>query len=257
MNQQRKSALAGRVAVITGASSGIGEATAKLLAARGARVALLARRKDRLDTLRDTIRRTDGQAEAWQLDVTDRQAVERTASEIAGKLGRVDIVVNNAGIMLPNPIEEKRYDQWQQQIDLNITALMNVIGAFTSSLVQVAAGAGPADLVNVSSIAARNIFPTFAVYSATKAYVSHLSVHLRAELGAKGVRVMAIEPGIVGTELGDHVDNQGARAWLEDSKTKMEWLTAEDVAEVIAFTVGLPKRVNLGEVTIMPTGQPS
>lgn len=257
MVQQAQGALAGRVAVITGASSGIGEATAKALAARGARVALLARRRDKLDALRDAIQEAGGKGAAWQVDVTDRQDVERAASEVIERLGRVDIVVNNAGVMLPNPIEAKRVDQWQQQIDLNVTGLMNVIGAFTSALVQAGSGPGPADLVNISSIAGRNIFPAFAVYSGTKAFVTHLSIHLRAELGSKGVRVTAIEPGIVGTELQSHVDFKGALDWLEGSKSQMEWLSPEDVAEAIAFTVSLPKRVNLQQVTIMPTGQPS
>ncbi|WP_437313048.1 SDR family oxidoreductase [Sorangium sp. So ce385] len=257
MVQQAQGALAGRVAVITGASSGIGEATAKALAARGARVALLARRKERLDALGDAIRKGGGQSAEWQVDVTDRSAVERVASEVIERHGRVDIVVNNAGVMLPNPIEARRVEQWQQQIDLNVTGLMNVIGAFTSALVQAGSGPGPADLVNISSIAAKNIFPAFAVYSGTKAFVTHLSIHLRAELGSKGVRVTSIEPGIVGTELQSHVDFHGARDWLEGSKSQMEWLTPEDVAEAIAFTVSLPKRVNLQQVTIMPTGQPS
>ena len=257
MTQQTQGTLEGRVAVITGASSGIGEATAKALAARGARVVLLARRKERIDALGDSIRKAGGQAAAWQLDVTDAQAVQRRAAEIVAQFGRVDIVVNNAGIMLPNPIETKRFDQWQQQIDLNVAGLMNVIGAFTDALIKTGAGAGPADLVNISSIAAKNIFPAFAVYSGTKAFVTHLSVHLRAELGSKGVRVSSIEPGIVGTELKDHVDFQGALDWLEGSKAQVEWLKPEDVAEAIAFTVSLPKRVNLQQVTIMPTAQPS
>lgn len=257
MTQHADNSLEGRVAVITGASSGIGASTARALAARGARVALLARRAAKLEELQAAIRESGGQAEVWQLDVTDAEAVERVAEGVLGKLGRVDIVVNNAGIMLPNPIELKRTDQWRQQIDLNVTGLMNVIGAFTGPLVQAAAGKGPADLVNLSSIAGKNIFPAFAVYSATKAFVTHLSVHLRAELGSKGVRVSAIEPGIVGTELQGHVDFAGAVDWLEGSKAQMEWLTPEDIAETIAFTVSLPKRVNLQQVTIMPTGQAS
>ena len=257
MTQQNQGELEGRVAVITGASSGIGEATAKALAARGARVVLLARRKDKLDTLHDAIRKAGGQSAVWQIDVTDREAVERAAAEVLEKFGRVDIVVNNAGVMLPNPIEIKRVDQWQQQIDLNIGGLMNVIGAFTTALLKAGAGPGPADLVNISSIAAKNTFPSFAVYSGTKAFVTHLSIHLRAELGSKGVRVTAVEPGIVGTELQDHVDFQGAIDWLEGSRSQIDWLKSEDVAEAIAFTVSLPKRVNLQQVTIMPTAQPS
>jgi NADP-dependent 3-hydroxy acid dehydrogenase YdfG len=257
MTQQNQGSLAGRVAVITGASSGIGAATATALASRGARVVLLARRKDKLDALNDAIRQAGGQSAAFQIDVTDRAAVERASAEIVAKFGRVDIVVNNAGVMLPNPIETNRVEQWQQQIDLNVSGLMNVIGAFTTALLEAGAGPGPADLVNISSIAAKNIFPYFAVYSGTKAFVTHLSTHLRAELGSKGVRVTAIEPGIVGTELQNHVDFQGAIDWLEGSKSQIDWLKPADVAEAIAFTVGLPKRVNLQQVTIMPTEQPS
>jgi NADP-dependent 3-hydroxy acid dehydrogenase YdfG len=253
--QRTERVLEGRVAVITGASSGIGEATARALAARGARVALLARRRDRIEQLRRAIGEAGGQAEAWPLDVTDSAAVERVAAEVLAKLGRADIVVNNAGVMLPNPIEEKRVDQWRQQIDLNVSGVMNVIGAFTPALLKSAADKGPADLVNISSIAAKNIFPNFAVYSATKAFVTHLSIHLRAELGAKGVRVSAIEPGIVGTELGSHVDFKGAQDWLEGTKGQIEWLAPEDIAEVIAFAVSAPKRMNLQQVTIMPTAQ--
>ncbi|HEX6241488.1 MAG TPA: SDR family oxidoreductase, partial [Polyangiales bacterium] len=208
-----------------------------------------------LEQLRDEIRAADGQAEVWTLDVTARAEVERVAGQVLARFGRVDIVVNNAGVMLPNPIEETRFDQWQQQIDLNVSGLMNVIGAFTAALVKAGAGAGPADLVNVSSIASKSVFPAFAVYCGTKAFVSHLSVNLRTELGAKGVRVSAIEPGIVGTELQSHVDYQGALDWLEATKANVEWLAPEDVAEAIAFTVGLPKRVNLQQVTIMPTAQ--
>lgn len=253
MNNTSK-ALAGRVAVVSGASSGIGAATALALSAAGARVVLLARRKEKLDALVARIRESGGSAEAHALDVTDQEAVERIAAGIEG----VDLVVNNAGIMLPNPIEAKRVDQWKQQVDLNIVGLLNVIGAFTPALVKAAAsGRGPADLVNVSSIAGRNIFPYFAVYSATKAFVTHLSVTLRAELGSKGVRVSAIEPGIVGTELQDHVDFQGAQDWLAGAKTQMEFLEPDDVAAAIAFTVSAPKRVNLQQVTIMPTGQAS
>lgn len=243
----------GRVAVISGASSGIGAATARALSETGAHVVLLARRKDKLATLAKAIKEAGRTADVYEVDVTDRAAVER----IAAAVGRVDIVVNNAGIMLPNPIEAKREEQWKQQIDLNVGGLMNVIAAFTPALVESAKRHGMADLVNISSIAARNIFPYFAVYSATKAFVSHLSITLRAELGPKGVRVSAIEPGIVATELQGHVDFQGANDWLAGAKTQMEFLEAEDVADAIAFTVSAPKRVNLQQLTIMPTAQAS
>jgi NADP-dependent 3-hydroxy acid dehydrogenase YdfG len=249
--------LAGRVAVVTGASSGIGAASAERLAELGARVAVLARRAERLDDLVARIGKNGGQALALSADVTDGTAVRAAADRVAAELGGADLLFNNAGVMLPAPIEELAADQWQHQIDLNITGLMNVIGAFVPQLVEAAAERGVADLINTSSIAAQNIFPNFAVYSATKAYVTHLSRHLRAELGPKNVRVSAIEPGIVGTELQSHVTDEGALAWLAGSKEEMEWLTPEDVAQTVGFVAGLPPRVNLQQVTIMPTGQPS
>ncbi|MEU7867407.1 SDR family oxidoreductase [Dactylosporangium sp. NPDC049140] len=249
--------LQGRVALITGASSGIGAATATLLAERGARVALLARRKDRLDELAGRIVDAGGTALGVAVDVTDADALKAAAEQAAAEHGPADLVVNNAGVMLPAPIEELRTDQWQHQIDLNVSAAMHTIGAVVPQLVAAAAAGRPADLVNTSSIAAQNIFPNFAVYAATKAFITHLSRHLRVELGAKDVRVSAIEPGIVGTELQRHVTDEGAQDWLAESKQTVEWLEPEDIAEVIAFTAALPRRVNLQQVTIMPTRQAS
>ncbi|OIK07502.1 SDR family oxidoreductase [Streptomyces monashensis] len=247
--------LAGRVAVVTGASSGIGEASAEHLAALGARVAVLARRADRLAELVARIEKDGGRALALPVDVTDAATVRAAAERVTAELGRADLLFNNAGVMLPAPVEELATDQWQPQIDLNVTGLMNVIGAFTPHLVAAAAARGVADLVNTSSIAAQNIFPNFAVYSAAKAYVTHLSRHLRAELGPQKVRVSALEPGIVGTELQSHVTDEGARAWPASAKETMEWLTPEDIARTVGFIACLPPRANLQQVTIMPTAQ--
>ncbi|MER5405943.1 SDR family oxidoreductase [Streptomyces sp. NPDC002769] len=249
--------LSGRVAVVTGASSGIGEASAEHLAELGAAVAVLARRADRLDDVVARIQKAGGTALAITADVTDEAAVRAAADRVAAELGGADLLFNNAGVMLPAPVEELATDQWKHQIDLNITGLMNAIGAFTPQLVSAAGERGVADLINTSSIAAQNIFPNFAVYSATKAYVTHLSRHLRVELGPKNVRVSAIEPGIVGTELQSHVTDDGALQWLDGSKETMEWLTPQDIAETIGFIACLPPRVNLQQVTIMPTRQPS
>ncbi|HZE49460.1 MAG TPA: SDR family oxidoreductase [Jatrophihabitantaceae bacterium] len=249
--------LAGRTAVVTGASSGIGAATAEHLAGLGARVVVIARRVERLTDVVERIEKNGGTAVAIAADVTDAAAVAAAADRVEAELGAADLLFNNAGIMLPAPVEEIRTGQWQQQIDLNITGLMNAIGAFTPQLVRAAQERGVADLINTSSIAAQNIFPTFAVYSATKAYVSHLSRHLRAELGAKNVRVAAVEPGIVATELQSHVTDTGALEWLAGSKQTMEWLSADDVAETVGFIASQPARVNLQQVTIMPTGQAS
>ncbi|MFC8232637.1 SDR family oxidoreductase [Streptomyces sp. NPDC057284] len=249
--------LTGRVAVVTGASSGIGEASAEHLAELGAAVVVLARRAARLDDLVVRIQKAGGTAVAIAVDVTDATAVQAAADRVAAELGGADLLFNNAGVMLPAPIEELATDQWQHQIDLNITGLMNVIGAFTPQLVKAAGERGVADLINTSSIAAQNIFPNFAVYSGTKAYVTHLSRHLRVELGAKNVRVSAIEPGIVGTELQSHVTDDGANQWLDGSKETIEWLTPQDIAQTIGFIATLPPRANLQQVTIMPTRQPS
>jgi NADP-dependent 3-hydroxy acid dehydrogenase YdfG len=245
--------LTGRVAVVTGASSGIGEATSKRLAALGASVAVLARRTDRLDALVKDIRNDGGTAIAITVDVTDAESVKLAAQQVSEQLGVADLLVNNAGVMLPAPVEDLRTDQWQLQIDLNITGLMNVIGAFTPQLVEAARERGVADLVNMSSIAAKNIFPNFAVYSGTKAFVTQLSVHLRAELGEKKVRVSAVEPGMTTSELHGHVTDKATQDWTESIKDIM--LDAEDIAEAIAFLAAQPARVNLQQITIMPTGQ--
>lgn len=249
--------LDGRVAVITGASSGIGEASAEHLASLGAKVVVLARRAERLQDLVARIEKNGGSALAITADVTDTAAVQAAADRVEAELGGADLLFNNAGIMLPAPIEELRTDQWQHQIDLNISGLMNVIGAFVPQLVKNAGARGVADLINTASIAAQNIFPNFAVYSGTKAYVTHLSRHLRTELGPKNVRVAAIEPGLISTELQNHVTDTGALEWLDGSKDTMDWLTPQDIAQTIGFIATLPARVNLQQVTIMPTGQAS
>lgn len=247
--------LNGRVAVVTGASSGIGNATAKSLAARGGKVALLARRKDQLDQLAAEITAAGGTALALPIDVTDHAALEAVARTIAEKLGTVSIVVNNAGVMLPSPMLEQRSDDWDRMISLNVTAAVRVIGVFGPALETAARNSGVADLVNISSVGAQNVFANFAVYCATKAALSHLSRNLRTEFGPKGIRVSMIEPGLVKTELPNHVTDQGARDWIFGAQKTMEILQSEDVGETIAFTVTLPPRVNLQQVTIIPTAQ--
>ncbi|MGV0853766.1 SDR family oxidoreductase [Mycolicibacterium phlei] len=247
--------LTDRVAVITGASSGIGEATAKRLAAAGAKVALLARRADRLEKLSAEIAETGGTALAIQVDVADAGAVRAAAERVAAEWGPADLVFNNAGVMLPGPIDEQRYDQWGRQIDVNIVGLMNVIGAFVPQLTAAAADKGVADLINTSSVAAQGVFPNFAVYSGTKAYVTHMSRTLRAELGPRDVRVTTVEPGIVETELQSYVTDAGTLEWLASTREQLEWLNPADIAEAIAFLVGQPARVNVPQLTVTPTRQ--
>jgi NADP-dependent 3-hydroxy acid dehydrogenase YdfG len=221
------------------------------------KVALLARRKDRLEALAAEIALAGGTALAIAVDVTDATALKVAAGQVEQQLGRADIVFNNAGIMLPAAIDEHRSDQWQHQIDLNISAAMHTIDAFHDQLVASAAAGRPADLINTSSVAAQNIFPNFAVYSATKAFITHLSRHLRTELGPKNVRVSAIEPGIVTTELQSHVTDAGVNEWLAGVARSITLLTPEDIAEIVSFLVALPAHVNLQQVTVMPTQEPS
>jgi NADP-dependent 3-hydroxy acid dehydrogenase YdfG len=247
--------LNGRVAVVTGASSGIGEATARLLSGHGAKVAVLARRAERLEGLVAEITKAGGTAVAVPVDVTDQASVDAAAERVGRELGRVDLLFNNAGVMLPGPIEERKTGEWEHMIDLNVTGLMHVIGAFVPALVAAAAAGATVDLINTSSIAGQYLYPNFAVYSATKAYVSHLSRHLRLELGPKDVRVSMLEPGIVATELQSHVTDQGALDWLAAAKQTMAWLQPQDIAEIVAFTAALPRHVNLQQVTVMPTRQ--
>lgn len=245
--------LSGRVAVITGASSGMGRATARLLASQGARVALLARREAALRDVAAEIRQAGGTALPLVADVTDANAMQAAAAAVAREFGGADLVFNNAGIMLPGAIEKQPFAEWQQQIDLNVTGAMRVIQAFLPQLEAAAAQGKVVDLVNTSSIAAQNIYSYFAVYSATKAYVSHLTRQLRMELGPKDIRVSMLEPGITDTELQGHFTFQGATDWIASARQSIEFLKADDVARVVAFLAAQPRHVNLQQVVIMPT----
>ncbi len=245
--------LSGRVAVITGASSGMGRATALLLASRGAKVALLARRKEALETLAAEIRALGGEALALPTDVTDQASVEAAAAAVHAQYGNANLVFNNAGLMLPGAIGAQPQQEWESQIDLNVTGAMRVIQAFVPQLEAAAAEGKVVDLINTSSIAGQYVYGYFAVYSATKAFVSHLTRHLRLELGPKNIRVSVIEPGITETELQGHFTFQGAIDWLQNAGQSIEFLKAEDIAEAVGFIVALPKRVNMQQMVIMPT----
>ncbi|MEV5146958.1 SDR family oxidoreductase [Streptomyces sp. NPDC052727] len=247
--------LAGRVAVVSGASSGMGAVTAERLAELGATVVVLARRKERLDGVVKNIEAGGGTALAIAVDVTDRDAVQAAAAQVADRFGTADLVFNNAGVQLISGIEELKVDDWQRQIDLNITGLMNVIAAFLPHLTEAATRGKPADLINTSSIAATRILEKFSIYSGTKAYISHLTRLLRVELGRKMVRVATIEPGMVDTELPDHVTDPDASKLMADLIHDIDVLQGADIAETIAFMAALPRHVNLTEITILPTAQ--
>jgi NADP-dependent 3-hydroxy acid dehydrogenase YdfG len=249
-------ALDGTVALITGASSGIGEATARALAAQGAKVALAARRLERLERLAEEIGRGGHTALAIEADITNQadaiEAVGRTADE----LGRLDILVNNAGQMLLGPIEGAPTEEWERMIDLNLKGLINTTHAALPHLLAAAgdSGRGCADVVNVSSVAGRIARSGSGVYNLTKHGVVAFSESFRQEFTKRKVRSIIVEPGAVETELTDHI-RDGVREQVRERFVDMESLKSEDVADAIAYAVTRPWHVSVNEILIRPTEQ--
>ncbi len=248
--------LAGTVALVTGASSGIGEATALALAAEGAAVAVAARRRDRLDDLAGRLEQTGARVLVLETDVTQEQqardAVERTVSE----LGRLDTLVNNAGVMLLGPVEHAPVEEWQRMVELNVLGLLYCAHAALPHLLS-AAQDGPrqvADMVNISSVAGRVARNGSGVYNATKFGVGAFSESLRQEVTRRHVRVSLVEPGAVATELVGH-NRPEVQESLKGRFDGVERLEAEDIADAIAYVVTRPRRVAVNEVLIRPTEQ--
>ncbi|WP_282703044.1 SDR family oxidoreductase [Streptomyces sp. CC219B] len=247
--------LTGRTAVVTGAASGIGEAVAVLLAGQGARVALLARRGERLEALAGKIRADGGEALAVVADVTDDASVAAAADRVHDAYGGVDLVVNSAGVMLPSPAEAGDMVAWQRMIDTNVSGVLRVTRAFTADLVAAAAEGHTADLVNISSVAAHLTFPNYAVYGATKAALTHLSQSLRTELGPKDVRITNVEPGFTESELRDHVTDPDRARELDGMLAAVGALTSQEVADLVGYATSRPRHVNLRQVMVLPTRQ--
>jgi len=248
--------LSGTVALVTGASSGIGEATARALAAHGAAVALLARRKDRLERLAEEIESDGGRALVLPTDVTDADEARAAVQQTVADLGRLDIVVNNAGVMLLGPMDEAPLEEWQRMVSLNLGGLLNITHAAIPHLLA-AADAAPrrvADLVNVSSVAGRVARANAAVYDLTKFGVGGFSESARQEFARRHLRVSVVEPGVVRTELTDHI-RDGVREAARERLGSIEGLEPEDIADAIAYIVTRPRRVALNEVLIRPAEQ--
>jgi NADP-dependent 3-hydroxy acid dehydrogenase YdfG len=247
--------LHGRVAVVTGATSGIGAATARRLVVDGATVALVGRRKDRLDRLVAELREHGGRALSVPLDLTDSVAVAAAGVAVRGELGRVDLVVANAGVMLAGPFERADTDEWDRMLDTNVRGLLRTGRAFADDLLAAAAAGQRSDLVHVGSIGGHESFANYGVYCATKAAVAHLTRSLRRELGPRGVRVKNVEPGLVSTELGDEISDPELRAFIDGWRASLTPLRPEDIADAIAYAVAAPRNVNIAEMIVVPTQQ--
>lgn len=249
--------LTGTVALVTGASSGIGEATARALAEEGARVALVARRRERLDSLRDRIGEAGGTALVLDTDVAVEDGARGAVARVVDQFGRLDILINNAGVMLLGRVEGADTAQWRQMLGINVAALMTLSHAALPHLLAAAAGEPRhlADIVNVSSVAGRVARSGSAAYNASKWAVNAFSEALRQEVTARHVRVGLVEPGAVDTELASHNTDPEVVAGMQRRFGSVERLTAEDIAEVIVFMVTRPRRVALNEALVRPTEQ--
>jgi NADP-dependent 3-hydroxy acid dehydrogenase YdfG len=243
-------ALDGKVAAITGASSGIGEATALALAAEGASVALAARRKDRIDELAERIEGDGGRALAIETDVADEAQANGFVELTGEELGGLDILVNNAGLMLLGPVAGAPTEQWRQMIDVNLLGLLYC----THAALPIMGSAGSGDIVNVSSVAGRIAAMGSGVYNMTKWGVVGFSEALRQECALAGVRVTAIEPGWVDTELQGHNEHPLVVERMNKLIATIDKiLEPEDIARAIAFAVTQPPHVSINEMLIRPT----
>jgi NADP-dependent 3-hydroxy acid dehydrogenase YdfG len=251
-----KKKLEGAVALVTGASSGIGEAIAHSLAREGASVALVARRRERLEKLAASLRETGVKALAIEADITDgaqgRGAVERAVAE----LGRLDILVNNAGLALVGPIADSPEEEWERMLALNVRAVLTMTRAALPHLVHAAESSQRrvADLVNISSTAGRIARPSTAVYSLTKFAVNAFSESLRQEMQPKRVRVSVVEPGIVETEIDTHLRSDVREAFAKQVEG-IERLQPEDVADAVGYIVTRDRRVAVNEMLLRAGAQ--
>jgi NADP-dependent 3-hydroxy acid dehydrogenase YdfG len=245
-------ALDGKVALVTGASSGIGEATAVALAREGAAVALGARRVDRLEGLRDRIVADGGRAVAIEVDVADEGQARAFVERARDELGGIDVLVNNAGVMLLGPVTGADTDEWRRMVDVNILGLLYC----THAAVPLMAEQGSGHIVNLSSVAGRTANLGSAVYNLTKWGVGGFSEGLRQEVLHAGIRVTIVEPGFVETELQGHNQNPAVQDNIKRMQEQIgDLLQAEDIADAIAFAVTRPQHVSINEVLVRPTGQ--
>ncbi|MGI9059827.1 MAG: SDR family oxidoreductase [Ktedonobacteraceae bacterium] len=243
--------LAGRVALVTGASSGIGAATAIALAEEGARVVVLARRSERLEQVVKRIKDVGGEAVAIVADVTNEVQLREAIRRAKALLGRIDILVNNAGVMLLRKIEGVDTEEWRQMLDLNVLAVMLAC----HEILPIMKAQGGGHIVNISSVAGRQVKAGYSGYNASKWAVGAFSESLRQEVTKQHIRVTVIEPGMVATELRQHITDPEVRKAQEDAVHGGTPLQGEDIAAVIVFAVTQPEHVSISEILVRPTEQ--
>ena len=240
-----------KVAIVTGASSGIGYATALALSRAGAKVAAGARRIDRLESLQSEIIKSGGEVFIQKLDVTIKSECDIFADAVMKKWGTIDILVNNAGLQPLSFFKNLKVEEWDKMIDVNIRGVLYCTAAVITHMVNKKSG----HIVNISSIAGRIVYPAGSVYCATKHAITAFSEGLRQEFSQRSnIRITCIEPGVVATELINTITDKALEKYVERTK-QMEALQAEDIANAIVFAVQAPNHVNVNEILIRPTIQ--
>ncbi|GAP97984.1 SDR family NAD(P)-dependent oxidoreductase [Leptolyngbya sp. NIES-2104] len=245
------SRLANQVAIVTGASSGIGEATAIALAVAGVKVALAARRVDRLTTLSQQIQDQGGTVMAIETDIADEVQVRNLVQKVQTNWGQIDILINNAGVMLLGPIDGADTEDWRRMINVNVLGLMYA----THAVLPVMKAQKSGHILNISSVAGRVVQPYGAVYCATKFAVGAFSESLRQQVSSDNIRVTIVEPGVVATELVQHITHAETKDMAETFYGSMKTLDSEDIASAIVYALTQPAHVNVNELLIRPTQQ--
>lgn len=242
----------GKVALITGASSGIGAATAIKLAAAGVKVGIAARRIERLETLAAEIMDQGGAALAIEMDVVNSASVDAGVKKLIDAYGSIDILFNNAGLMPVSDLDQLKTSEWHRMVDVNVKGLLNTTAAVLPQMIEQHSG----HIFNTSSIAGRKVFKGLSVYCATKYAVTAFSDGLRMEVGQKhNIRVTCIQPGAVATELYDQIADPYHRQQMEDLAKQMTFLQGADIADTILFAVHAPAHVNVAELFVLPIDQ--
>jgi NADP-dependent 3-hydroxy acid dehydrogenase YdfG len=242
--------IAGKVIIVTGASSGMGAAAARHLAGHGASIVLAARRTDMIEGIVDDITGSGGQAIAVETDVTRLEDMQRLAKAAIDAFGRIDVLMNNAGLMPLSPLERLKVDEWNQMIDVNLRGVLHGIAAVLPHMQERKSG----HIITTASVAAYKVFPASAVYSATKFALRGLTEGLRQEVKPYNIRTTLISPGAVTTELLDHISEADVQSANQDYVGKVG-IPAESFARMVAFAVSQPDDVDVNEIVFRPTAQ--